>query len=1313
MASNDWEPHKATIVNQFILENTPLHQVVAYMETHHSFVRTKAQYEYQLKKWGIRKNVSKKASQYAAHEANKRKGKRTEITFSDIPLSEERARRLIQRHTNIPTASDYRAGLPSPKMPSGMIIRLKTPPPIELDVPWPSTLPWFLFKNRMLPTLRNPSGLLKAYFDTRTQYEAGDTAANKEKLVMALAWKDPLQLRRVIRRLSDAIPNDLIDRQHKVKALARDKLYPSFVAEMLKVIFFRLSNNLSIDDFDHDYHLHDQFVICLVQAISESNPEMLSALFSGNCPTTKAIKDAVYWSAIRERNYDFVERLIESGVNPDLPISGYLLRPTLFRRGEINLAWGAHMPVKYTGMHYAAYTLDVRLARILLAAGASASVSGENITSMELAAVAGYRADSGSAVDFMQILVERGATVQPPALKCSCGKLRTSLFFALAIADSNHQLAEFLVENGAIAEISKYSQVEVCSDSWRCGRWHSTQFLPLHIPYSPIEISIVLGNKGIVEQLLPAIISHPIQSLETVKKILLTSCLVGDMDLTSKILKSVGIDLNDGWYNGVTPLVASAWNPDTSIAKMLLDSGANVGPTAQEAILETPELCPIHVAAYHGNVTLVQQLIDRGANFSVRYHYRRGYLSWLAPSRLSSPLQFALDSGNVPMMKIFLSHFNLLSGDPGDDTLISDICLAERLVRSVGRTAFAVAIEAGSAKLVRFYISSGEPYSSRALFLATWTAIQSKDYTIFKLLAGHRPPRQIDSTEASALVLSIVKEQWSLVELFLSDPFLPGAARSCYEDPNEPFFLRWCLESHEGFEGFEGYESFDGGTYARLTPLSAAFWSGNACIVESMIQRGFTIQHRDVAALIEGKIADREIPATIREGVLSKFPLHNIDSRYIRGALSHTIRSGDVEIVRKYSELFETFDFEFKYFYQYITPIALAALEGHLELVRYFLEESANPDCVPPLCEPAVLSAAKRGHVNIVEFLLNRNEVVSSLAHSQSAAKALISAAKSGYLTIMELLIEHGADVNKRPDKEYERTALEAAAEKGRLDSVQLLLNKRCQLDGSMRLFYVRAVKFAIVHGHHAIANHLKQHGSWNQEDQRIHDCFGSYGEINTNGNEVLGVHQEVVSAFRMLKYPSPTEFLNTGLTNEKATHQGLATQCALGSRDFTAELGEVHEGSNMALQTLPQSLSYHGNEWLAVSMSCNTASTGATENRARDEIYALEEEIVVGEQPPSFEVLGVNITQGQDMLTDFVDIEWEILASAGEFSNAANAPREFINQRVVDITMPDTDLSNEQVVPFGAVDPGWVGPFTGADNLEVLDDLQLDFSTW
>ncbi len=128
-------------------------------------------------------------------------------------------------------------------------------------------------------------------------------------------------------------------------------------------------------------------------------------------------------------------------------------------------------------------------------------------------------------------------------------------------------------------------------------------------------------------------------------------------------------------------------------------------------------------------------------------------LRCLAPPCPPCPLQLALESEDVDTVRLLLSHFDLLNGDSDDDALISGIISkvisgepnVDTDRRTFDQTAFGAAIKLGSAKIIRSYFSSGEPYTSRDLYLATEAAVQSKDYSIWKLLVEYRPTGKIDT----------------------------------------------------------------------------------------------------------------------------------------------------------------------------------------------------------------------------------------------------------------------------------------------------------------------------------------------------------------------------------------------------------------------------------------------------------------------------------------------------------------------------------------------------------------------------------------
>ena len=132
------------------------------------------------------------------------------------------------------------------------------------------------------------------------------------------------------------------------------------------------------------------------------------------------------------------------------------------------------------------------------------------------------------------------------------------------------------------------------------------------------------------------------------------------------------------------------------------------------------------------------------------------------------------------------------------------------------------------------------------------------------------------------------------------------------------------------------------------------------------------------------------------------------------------------------------------------------------------------PHCIPRTT-PLQL-ACLMGYKTITDLLLRYGADGNAPADDDAGATALQHACLYGYLEIVLLLIEHDVDVNA-PGAEIDgRTALEAAAEHGRLDIVQLLLNAGAEVHGEGQVQYERACEYATNNGHHALRELLEEH---------------------------------------------------------------------------------------------------------------------------------------------------------------------------------------------------------------------------------------------
>jgi ankyrin repeat protein len=122
------------------------------------------------------------------------------------------------------------------------------------------------------------------------------------------------------------------------------------------------------------------------------------------------------------------------------------------------------------------------------------------------------------------------------------------------------------------------------------------------------------------------------------------------------------------------------------------------------------------------------------------------------------------------------------------------------------------------------------------------------------------------------------------------------------------------------------------------------------------------------------------------------------------------------------------------------TPLILAAIAGHVEIVRTLL---ANKVCVNSAMKngaTALYVAAQNGHIEVVRLLLNNGADVNQAGIE--GRTALGAAAKSGHSHVARAILEiEEVDVNKTDI--YGQAPLFWAIDKGNLGVVQVLLERK------------------------------------------------------------------------------------------------------------------------------------------------------------------------------------------------------------------------------------------------------------------------------
>lgn len=118
-----------------------------------------------------------------------------------------------------------------------------------------------------------------------------------------------------------------------------------------------------------------------------------------------------------------------------------------------------------------------------------------------------------------------------------------------------------------------------------------------------------------------------------------------------------------------------------------------------------------------------------------------------------------------------------------------------------------------------------------------------------------------------------------------------------------------------------------------------------------------------------------------------------------------------------------------------VTPIHCASKEGHLEIIKYFVQCGAFINVKHKGRKTPLHFAAQHGHLNVVKFLCNNGASIFDKAKSGSLP--IHWAAQIGHLDIVQYFIQSGVDVNVKNN--YAKTPMHYAAQSGHIEIMDFL----------------------------------------------------------------------------------------------------------------------------------------------------------------------------------------------------------------------------------------------------------------------------------
>jgi ankyrin repeat protein len=175
------------------------------------------------------------------------------------------------------------------------------------------------------------------------------------------------------------------------------------------------------------------------------------------------------------------------------------------------------------------------------------------------------------------------------------------------------------------------------------------------------------------------------------------------------------------------------------------------------------------------------------------------------------------------------------------------------------------------------------------------------------------------------------------------------------------------------------------------------------------------------------------------------------------------------------------------------TPIHVAAMEGHVSVIEFFISIGGNPNTVDSQKWTPLHHAASRNHLKAVEFLLENSDVkyakelngktAFELAEERDHTRlfgllrwgdALLRAARVDDVHALKKCLAEGAEVNRKDQNGW--TPLHWASFKGRIKSVKILLEHGAEVDSVDDAGYT-PLHCAAEAGHLQVALVLIAHG--------------------------------------------------------------------------------------------------------------------------------------------------------------------------------------------------------------------------------------------
>jgi ankyrin repeat protein len=469
-----------------------------------------------------------------------------------------------------------------------------------------------------------------------------------------------------------------------------------------------------------------------------------------------------------------------------------------------------------------------------------------------------------------------------------------------------------------------------------------------------------------------------------------------------------------------------------------IDLSANATWYKDGKLVKAGKWNPLHIAAQHGHLGMVQRLLAAGMDVNALAAYRSG----------RTALQAASEAGYAPLVRFLLNSGADINAPAASED---------------GLTALQAVAMRGDLQLVTLFINAGAKVNASPGESGGRTALQAAAQNghlhVCELLltkGAHINAKPAEFDGRTALQAAAQGGHEKIVHMlhrkgaYINAPASPGGltAVQAAAKGGSIEVVRFLIQHNADIDA--AAEPNRG-----LTALEAAAENGHIEMVRLLITMGARVHH----------------PAPVGKPTWKWLGTTAIQAAAI---------SGDIEVVHELLKKGADVNARAPGECAIVTPLQAAASHGQLELTQFLISQGA--DINSPASNnsgfTALQAAAEGGHLAVVNFLLEKCADVNAPPSKYHGKTALQAAAANGHVKIVRALLNAGADIDGTGTVgcDYERTSvIDSAIGRGNVGIVKLLLEVN---DGSDKICMDEALRLAVNTGHEVIAEMLKSYGA-------------------------------------------------------------------------------------------------------------------------------------------------------------------------------------------------------------------------------------------